>query len=80
MTEKEIAHKYVHGLHDALTDSQEKIDNDVTITLCSNETFGFFAPPNFIKSGIITDYPLIRRLMSYRLKSIYISLYKTIKN
>ena len=26
MTEKEIAHKYVHGLHDALTDSQEKID------------------------------------------------------
>lgn len=26
MNEKEIAHKYVHGEHDALTDNQEKID------------------------------------------------------
>jgi hypothetical protein len=31
MTEDDIAYKYVHGLHDALTDSQEKIDmaNDI---------------------------------------------------
>lgn len=26
MTPEEIAHKYVHGNHDALTDNQEKID------------------------------------------------------
>lgn len=26
MTEHDIANKYVHGLHDALTDSQEKKD------------------------------------------------------
>ena len=26
MTPEEIANKYVHGLHDALTDNQEKID------------------------------------------------------
>ena len=31
MTPKEIAHKYVHGEHDALTDNQEKKDmsNDI---------------------------------------------------
>lgn len=37
LTPKQIAHKYVHGEHDALTDSQEKKDmiEDILNTLTS---------------------------------------------
>lgn len=37
MTAKEIAEKYVHGKHDALTDSQEKKDMANDIEQYANE-------------------------------------------
>ncbi len=38
LTPKEIAHKYVHGIHDALTDSQEKKDMAEDIEVYANQS------------------------------------------
>jgi len=43
MTAKEIAEKYVHGKHDALTDSQEKKDMANDVEQYANEKVKEFA-------------------------------------
>lgn len=75
MTPEEIAHKYVHGLHDALTDSQEKIDMAKDIRDYARkeaEDFALFNIQTFLEPLIpmfkMKDEDLWERFMEWKNK------------
>ena len=75
LTSKEIAEKYVHGLHDALTDSQEKKDMIEDITSLVNyeleQAKSLVSPVPCVNGSLFTIDEVYQHIAEF------ITLYKT---